>query len=54
MRWLATKPPLCGCWFVLSVETARDDKQLTLGKNPQNCKEFFLSWIVSDNEVKKI
>ena len=45
---------LCGCWYVLSVETARDEIQLTRDKNPQNCKEFCLSWIVSDNEVKKI
>ena len=46
--------PLCGCWYVLFVETVRDEIQLTLDKNPQNCKEFFLSWIVSDDEVKKI
>ena len=46
--------PLCDCWYVLSVETVRDEIQLTPDKNPQNCREFFLSWIVSDNEVKKI
>ena len=45
---------LCGCWYVLSVETVRDEIQLTRDKNPQSCKEFCLSWIVSDNEVKKI
>ena len=35
-------------------KTVRDEIQLTADKKPQNCKEFFLSWIVSDNEVKKI
>ena len=36
------------------VEVVRDEIQLTLDKNPQNCNHFFLYWIVSDNEVKKI
>ena len=43
-----------GRWYVLSVETVRDEIQVILDQDPQNCKEFFLSWIVSVNEVKKI
>ena len=35
-------------------ETVRDEIQLTLDENPQSCKECFLSWIVSDDEVKKM
>ena len=30
----------CGCWYVLSVETVREEVQLTLDKKPQNCKEI--------------
>ena len=41
----------CGCWYVLSVETVRDEIQLTLDKNPQNCREFSLSWIGSDRDT---
>ena len=32
---------LCGCWYVLSVEVVREEIQLTLDKNPQNCKNSF-------------
>ena len=46
--------PPYGCWHVLCVETERDETQLTLDKNTQNCKEFFLSWIVYNGEAKKI
>ena len=33
--------PLCGCWYVLLLETVRDEIQLTLEKNSQNCKHSF-------------
>ena len=48
-----TTPTPCGCWYVLSVWTVHDEIQLTPDKNPQNCKHS-LSWIVCDNDVKKI
>ena len=36
-----------------SMETVRDEIQTTQDKNPQNCKEFFMSWVVCDSEVRK-
>ena len=36
--------PLCGCKYVISVQTVRDGKQMIL----------FFSWIVSDKEVRMI
>ena len=40
--------------YVLSVDTVRDEIQLTQEKNPTKLQGFFLSWIVSDEEVVSV